>query len=277
MASVSKQGLLTAYRRLLKPLVRILIRNGVTYGEFSEAAKLAFIDSVHDDSFSNSNLSSDQISALTGFNGDEVSRLTEKSNLPQEELDTDLDRMVGLIHEWNTGSDFTGPYGIPLELKFNNSRERPSFSDLVDRHFPSNSTGRVLEELTRIEALIETEPGWYRILARAYKQDADSAESIEAFIRSTQTYIEVLDNNIREENPASKFFEREVYTERGIRPENLPRFKRFFSGKAQQLLEEIDNWIALQDAPDQDNGIRTGLAIFHYTREDETDEQRKTN
>ena len=272
MSSVSKQGLLTAYRRLLKPLVRILIRNGVTYGEFSEAAKLAFIDSIHDDSFTNSKPSNEQISALTGFDDAEVLRLIEKRSLPKEELDTKLDQMVGLIHEWNTSPEFTGPYGIPLELKLNGSRERPSFSDLVDRHFPPNSTREVLEELIRIKALIETEPGWYRVLARAYKQEADSAESIEAFIRSTQTYIEVLDNNIREDSLANKFFEREVYTERGIRPENLPRFKRFFSGKAQQLLEEIDNWIALLDAPDKDNGIRTGLAIFHYTREDETEE-----
>jgi len=39
-----KQGLLAAYRRLMRPLVRILIRNGVAYGEFAEIAKEVYID-----------------------------------------------------------------------------------------------------------------------------------------------------------------------------------------------------------------------------------------
>ena len=270
MASVSKQGLLTAYRRLLKPLVRILIRNGVTYGEFSEAAKLAYIDSICEDDFLAKDAQApEHISALTGLSVVDVNVLLEKRSLPAVPLNTNLDQLVGLIHEWNTSPEFTGPYGIPLELKLEGSKERPSFSDLVKRHFPSTGPKEVLNELLRNGALNETEPGWYRVLARAYRQEADSAESIEAFIRSVQTYIEVLDNNIRTDSQTDKMFEREVYTERGIKPENLPRFKRFFSGKAQQLLEEIDNWIALLEPPEKDNGIRTGLSIFHYVRKDE--------
>jgi len=274
MGSVPKQGLLTAYRRLLKPLVRVLVRNGVTYEEFSETAKLAFLDSAHESTPPDS-FNSDHISTLIGLEPKEVQRLIEKRQLPQEELDTDLDRLVALIHEWNTNPEFTGPYGIPLELKLAGSTERPSFSDLVSRHFKPQATQHVLTELLRTKAITETEPGWFRILARAYKQESDSAESIEAFIRSAQKYIEVLDLNIQEQDPAKRMFEREVYTERGIKPENLPRFQKFFSGKAQQLLEEIDNWIALLEPPEKDNGVRTGLTIFHHVQhEDENNNGR---
>jgi hypothetical protein len=242
----------------------------VTYGEFSEAAKLAYIDSICEDDFlANESQGPEHISSLTGFSVAEVLTLLEKRTLPASSLTTNLDQLVGLIHEWNTSTEFTGPYGIPLELKFEGSKERPSFSDLVRRHFTATEPQEVLSELLRNGALQQTEPGWYRVLARAYRQQADSAESIEAFIRSVQTYIEVLDNNAKTNDQTKKFFEREVYTERGIRPENVPRFKRFFSGKAQQLLEEIDNWIALLEPPDKDNGIRTGLSIFHYTRHED--------
>jgi len=242
----------------------------VTYGEFSDAAKLAYIDSICEDDFlAKETQGPEHIATLTGLSAAEVETLLEKRTLPVAALSTNLDQLVGLIHEWNTSQEFTGPYGIPLELKFEGSKERPSFSDLVRRHFPSTGAKEVLSELLRNGALSETEPGWYRVLARAYKQEADSAESIDAFIRSVQTYIEVLDNNIRTNSQADKLFEREVYTERGIKPENVPRFKRFFSGKAQQLLEEIDNWIALLEPPDKDNGIRTGLSIFHYVRQDD--------
>ena len=49
MESDLKQGLLAAYRRLMKPLVRILIRNGVAYGEFAEVAKEVYIDVASND------------------------------------------------------------------------------------------------------------------------------------------------------------------------------------------------------------------------------------
>ena len=39
-----KRGLLAAYGRLLGPLVRILIRNGVSFNEFAEVAKETYVE-----------------------------------------------------------------------------------------------------------------------------------------------------------------------------------------------------------------------------------------
>ena len=38
-----KAALLTAYARLLRPLVQILLRNGVSYSEFADTAKRVFV------------------------------------------------------------------------------------------------------------------------------------------------------------------------------------------------------------------------------------------
>jgi hypothetical protein len=44
MTDSVRTGLIAAYRKLMEPLVRILIRNGVSYGEFSEILKSTFVE-----------------------------------------------------------------------------------------------------------------------------------------------------------------------------------------------------------------------------------------
>ena len=43
MSDSVKTGLLAAYSKLLRPLIRILLRHGVTYAEFSEVVKTGFV------------------------------------------------------------------------------------------------------------------------------------------------------------------------------------------------------------------------------------------
>ena len=43
MSKSVKSGLLAAYSKLLRPLVRILLRHGVTYGEISEVVKTVYV------------------------------------------------------------------------------------------------------------------------------------------------------------------------------------------------------------------------------------------
>jgi len=44
MSENFKTTLLAAFGRLMKPLVRILLRNGVAYGEFAEVVKRVYVD-----------------------------------------------------------------------------------------------------------------------------------------------------------------------------------------------------------------------------------------
>jgi hypothetical protein len=44
MSENFKATLLAAFGRLMKPLVRILLRNGVAYGEFAEVIKRVYVD-----------------------------------------------------------------------------------------------------------------------------------------------------------------------------------------------------------------------------------------
>ena len=78
MGESVKSGLLAAYSTLLRPLVRILLRHGVTYGEFSEVVKTVYVKiAAQEFRVPAKKMSKARIAIVTGLTRKEVQRLTE--------------------------------------------------------------------------------------------------------------------------------------------------------------------------------------------------------
>jgi hypothetical protein len=87
MESDLKQGLLNAYRRLLRPLVRILIRNGIAFGEFADIAKEVYVDvAATDFQVPHKKMSQSRISILTGLTRKDVSRIKSQKKKQRERI-----------------------------------------------------------------------------------------------------------------------------------------------------------------------------------------------
>src|SRR6185312_13657426 len=130
-----KQALLAAYRHLLTPLVRILLRNGISYLEFAEVARQVFVDVAgRDFTLPRRKISLSRIAIMTGLSRKEVARLAREGNQASRiNRDNELSRVGRVLEGWYTDSEFTGPYGVPLDLKFDDVPRRASFSELVRR------------------------------------------------------------------------------------------------------------------------------------------------
>jgi len=269
MEQKKKQRLLTAYRRLLKPLVRILLSNGGAFNEFSDIAKAVYVDLASQEfKVPNRKMSQARIAILTGLTRKEVARyFGEKAKQP-EELKSNLNRVTRVLAGWHTDSDFTGPYGLPLELEFE-SPKGLDFSELIRRYSGDMAARAMLDELIRIGAVKETETGWYKIMTRTYLPDADALDGLDRLAGVVQTFIGTIDNNIVEKDAAKRNFERQVFADDGMKPEDLPKFRAFIKNRAQLLLEEIDNWLSQLDPPNENekNVVRTGLGIYHFVEE----------
>ena len=275
MVDEVKQGLLAAFRRLLKPLIRILLRNGISFGEFSELSKEVYVDvAATDFKVPNRKMSQARVAILTGLTRKEVSRFYGDDKEPTY-TKSNLNRVTRVLTGWHTDSDFTGPYGLPLELSFEDE-EKKSFTDLVQRYSGDMAARAMLDELIRIEAIVETEKGWYKVLTRTYLPEVYAPDAIDLLGESVKSFVETIDNNNLASNPENRNFERQVIADDGIKAEDLPRLRAFIKDRAQILLEEIDNWIAQLDTPDPkvEKVIQTGLGIYHFVSEEE--EQKKS-
>ncbi len=263
-----KRGLLAAYGRLLRPLIRILIRNGVCFSEFAEVAKHAYVEVAEKDfSVPNKEITQTRISALTGLMRKEVQEALRQNS--KNSFDSRLNQIAGVLFGWHTDADFTGPYGVPLELSLEH-QNKLDFRDLASRHVGDVDADELLKELVRIGAVAETEKGWFKVLRRHFIPEPAAPEGLDHLSRSVEDFVTTLDHNRLETDPSKRLFERQVYTDEGIRQEDLDSFQVFATEKAQLLLEEIDNWLSQLDKPDpaESKPLSTGLGIYHYIHDE---------
>jgi hypothetical protein len=265
-----KRGLLASYRRLLGPLIRILIRNGVSFDEFSEIAKRTYCEvASREFRVTKTTSSLTRVSALTGLDEAEVSTVRDSEKHKTQEENT-LDGIVRVLAAWHTDNNYTGPYGVPIELKFE-GQNQTNFSHLAREHFPGAAPRTLLDELVRNKLVIETELGWYKVLARNYRPMGTAPDGLEHLARTFTDMVNTLDHNLLESDGRKKLFERQVYTEDGIKEEDLPRFQAFAKARASILLDEIDNWLTQLEKPEKKKGqtVTTGLGIFNYVQRTE--------
>ncbi len=268
MAGNLKTGLLLAYRQLLSPLVRILLRNGVPADQFAALSRSVYVDVAESLLREKRELETDaNVSLMTGLSETDIQQLRRENREGQSD-ESRLLQITKILSGWHTDNFFTGPYGLPLELPLFEPG-KPSFEMLVDRYCPARDARDLLNDLLRAGVVKETEKNWFKVLTRTYLPTVDAPESIERLGQAVANFVATIDHNRAENNPDERFFERIVTADNGIRKEDLPIMKAYIKERAQLLLEEIDNWLSQLDPPEKDGDsvINTGVGIYHFVDE----------
>lgn len=264
-----KLTILAAYTRLLRPLVRILIRNRVSFAEFSEIAKDVYVEvAVSDFGLPKNNINHGRIAILTGLTKKEVDRLINEWGTRKREYESNLNRVARILSGWHTDPQFTGPYGLPLDVPWD-APGALSFCELVRRYTTDMPPEAMLEELLRIGVVKETDAGRYKVLTRTYLPSVDAPESLDRLGNAVRNFVETMDFNRTETEPESRLFERTVVADKGLRAEDLPLFQAYVRERGQYLLEEIDDWLSKREPvsdEDKTSLIDTGVGIYQFIR-----------
>lgn len=281
MSDSVKQTLLAAYRVLMGPLVRILLRQGISFAEFSEVAKAVYVEvALKDFKVSGRKPTRTRIAVMTGLTRKEVKRVIDEAIKERFELKTSFNRLTRVLVGWHTDPDFTGPYGMPLELQYETAMPgEPTFSELVKRHSGDMSPRSILDELIRVSAVRETDAGWYRVLRRDYIPEAQGVHNFERTGGVIRNFVNTIDFNMTKSAPGKGRFERQAVADDGIRKQDVAKFDQYLRDRCQALLEEIDNWLTKLPKPDPKAGdevIRTGVGVYHYLSEETDDRSFKT-
>ncbi len=270
MSENFKATLLSAFRPLMRPLIRILVRNGVSYGEFAELLKSVFVDSAQDVlQLPDSRQSVSRIAITTGLTRLEVSRLLTQTDEDAEALLGRLSRVGRLLTGWHQDSDFTGPYGIPYEVQFDGPIGRRSFTELVRRYTSDVPADEMLDELKRIGAVLDLGNGYYRVLIRLYIPSAADPAKFHAMSVAFTDLAKTLDQNLRPDED-QKIFERRVWAPNGITPTDALDFDRYVKDRGQQFLESLDDWLSTREIEaarsGADQSVKVGVAMYMFVR-----------
>ena len=266
MSENVKKSLLAACRYLLHPLVRILLRHGVSYGEFSDAVRGAYIDIAQNELVPPDRPQTEaRISILTGIPKREVARIRA--------LDGELDEGVALnqiarvLQGWSQDPQYLGPYGLPLEVPF--AGETMSFEELVRRYAGDVSARALLEELVRVKAALETDDGYVRMLNRTYLPSPLDPLGLERLGNVVNYFIDTVDFNLQKKRQGEGRFERYAITMEGLSPQLFREFDALVREKGQELLELLDDWLGQNETKGGSKlppsaSIKTGVGIFHF-------------
>ncbi|GMU69496.1 MAG: hypothetical protein AMXMBFR37_18280 [Steroidobacteraceae bacterium] len=271
MSDEARAHLLQAFRKILRPLVKILIRAGVRLDEFTETVKGVYVESsVRDGMGPFGEATRARIALVTGVPRRDVDRYIDDPSLLAAPRATDSKTITEALHLWHTDPIYQGPYGLPLEMDFSRRKGR-SFCELVKRVNPDANPVSVLGELLRAGVVAGSVEKSVKVLSRAYVvPEAFSAPMLEHFGSTIANLASTLEFNITSEND-EKRLERSVFADRGLPMKTLPRFDEFMRKLVDKMIEDIDNWLGdlQKNEPEQLRGpdrVDTGLTIFHYVR-----------
>ena len=259
-----EKRLLKAARRLLRPLVRILLRNGISAQTFQELARKEFVDVAHEEfGIDGRKQTVSRVSVLTGLSRKEVSRL--QALPPLDTLDQSFrNRAASVMSGWAVDPDFQDNKGDPLDLTFDGPA--PNFVELVKRHSGDMQPRAIADELVRNGALAIVD-GRYRMQRRGYVPLDDPSAVIDILGTDTAEMIETIDYNIQSEE--EKLLQAKVLAE-NLPEAELEEFKTYSKRLARHLLEELTHWLKARDEGSDFSGERAryevGLGLYHIIR-----------
>lgn len=273
MKQDAKHALLAAVLKLLQPLIRILLRNGIPFGTFADLAKYVYVKvAMEEFGLPNRKQTASRVSIITGLTRKEVSRIQGLSEIENEETIERYNRAARVVSGWVRDSRFLDSSGQPAVLPVEGNGV--SFSELV-RHFSGDMPVRaVLDELDRVGVIDRLPDGRIRLLTRAYipaKSDDDKLGILGTDVRDL---ICTIDNNITREAD-QRLLQRKVSYD-NLPDDIIPEFRKLSAQKGQSLLEELDDWLSQHDRDNNPSVSgtgrhRAGIGIYYF--EEELDER----
>lgn len=270
MASASLNKVLSrAVLSLLKPLVRILLRNGISFGQFSDLAKRAYVEVASDEfTIPGKPQTTSRVSTITGLTRKDVQRLKNESLESDVGATAKYSRAARVISAWMSESAYLDQQGAPMLLPLDGAE--PSFAALVKEASGDITARTILDELINIDAVKQRDDGRLELLVRAYIPKGDDVEKIGILGRDVSDLIGTIDHNLNSKKD-------ETYFQRKVCYDNLPlevvdELRTTIAKKAQAALESMNEDMANCDR-DRDKKIkgsgrvRAGLGIFYFQGE----------
>jgi len=167
MADKIQQVLQAAVLKLLYPLVKIMLRNGISHGFFSDLAKRVYVDvAKKEGSIPGRKTSNTRIAIVTGLTRNEVKRILDLPAIDDGEITKRYNRAARVLSGWQRDPFFADEDGKTADLSFEG--EKPTFVDLVRKYSGTIHPKTILDELERVGCVKILDDGKIRIITCGY-------------------------------------------------------------------------------------------------------------
>jgi len=259
-----------ALGKILMTLIRTLLRNGMSYGEFDQLARKCYVDVAYRDfAPPGKKQTVSNVAILTGLNRKEVKKLSEADAGQSSDVTRQYNRVVRVLGGWINDARFLRKDGAPRDLEY---AGKDSFSELV-RQYSGDMPVAAMQKVLLSSANIKfTDDGQVRLMSHAYLPSNDPAEKLAILGIDTSQLIATIDHNLTSSEDALRF-QRKASNAR-IAQESIPQVKQYLNRKGQAFLEEIDLYLS-QHETDDDSTVELSVGVFYHESEYEDQDKQK--
>ncbi len=261
-----ENALYAATSRILTPLIRILLRNGVAVETFVEISKRVYVKVTEKDfKIPGKGQTTARIATLTGLSRKEVLRLRSiEGDEPLLSMERH-NRASRVISAWVRESEFHDKSGGPSVLPFDGARR--SFTALVKKHSGDITARTILEELVHSGAVSMLKDEKIKLVTKTYIPHSDDVEKIKILGTDVTDLIAAIDHNLSC-SPEDTFFQRKVWYN-NIPDDCIGEMKKKIVKKGQAAIEDMNQEMVKCDR-DSNSKIkgqgrkRVMVGIYYY-------------
>lgn len=262
--------LLSAVRKVLRPLVRLCLGNGVTYPMLLEELKQVFVKVAESEFPLDGKPQTDsRITLLTGVHRKDVHRIrTEVMSTPV--VKPNLSSQV--IAQWLAGKGFQDANGFPRRLhKTIADGGELSFEALVARVSKDIRSKPLLDEWLRLGAVRIDEDGAIELVSQAFVPKGDFEQTAAFLATNVHDHLAAAVDNISKEKPV--FFERAAFSD-GLSEQQLAALQEFIATEGMAFLRRVNEEnIRYSQDPQVGVGYRVNTGVYFYAEpQDQVDE-----
>lgn len=262
-------ALISALRRLLRPLIKLLLINGITYPFLSNLLKSLYVEVAREEFVLHGKPQTDsRISLLSGVHRKDVKRLGEESQQEQVVPPT-VSLGAKLVAVWTSNTMYLDGNGrhLPLPRQASEGGVK-SFEGLVGSVSKDIRSRVILDEWLRIGIVHIDEEDRVCLNTDAFIPEHGYDEKAYYFGQNLQDHIAAGAHNILGQKPP--FLERSVYYD-NLSPESVAELAELSKDLGMQALVAVNKRAkSLQDGDAQksDAKHRINFGVYYFSAEE---------
>ena len=267
-------AVITALRKVLRPLVKFMVANQITYTYLSNILKAIYVDVAEKDfPVAGKKQTDSRINLLTGVHRKDVKRLRAEPD-SQDSRPANISIGSQLVARWVGDKSLLNSDNSPrkLPLQDDNEFSNKSFEGLVTNIAKGDIRPRVvLDELMRLD-MVELDSDHNVILkTKAFTPNRGQEEKLFFFGKNIQDHLCAGVHNLSGEQPP--FFDRSVYYDE-LSADSVAQLKELADELGMEALIKMnEKALALQtaDQGSADAHFRMNFGVFNYNENYQAD------
>lgn len=261
--------------RILRPLVRLLLRYGVSAGAFEELVRRVYVEVAEKDfQVDGKKQTTSRISVITGLNRKEVAKLQKLPSIEDTDVDERYNRAARVVTGWLRDQRYRTKAGLPAVLPFEGKQ---SFSELVNKYSGDMPPRAVADELMRLHIIEVTRTNSLKLLTKGYVPQDSEVDKLQILGTDTADLIATIDHNLSHKQEEAKFQRKVSYD--NVPVQYVEEFRKHSAKLSMDLLIKLDTWLAKRDrdANPKVKGkgkARVGLGIYMMEETIDEDEEK---